>query len=388
MNPLSKLFPEQASTMAGRVDSLFYFLCGVSIIVAAVLAGLIAYFAFRYRSKGGKPKPMRGVGVTAAEMKRIEILWIGGPLIIFLIIFYWGAKLYASMSTPPEDAMQVYVVGKQWMWKAQHNSGQREINELHVPLGRPVKLTMTSEDVIHSFYVPAFRVKADVLPGRYTTLWFEATKTGEYHLFCAEYCGTKHSGMVGKIIVMEPKDFQQWLSGGSGGTLAEAGEKLFSEVGCTTCHREDAQGRGPVLHGIFGKKVQLTGGHTVVVDETYLRTSILEPNKQVVAGYQPVMPTYVSQLNEEKVIQLIAFLKTLEAKPTAAIVEEDAVDPSVIDPSDVRARVVDGGVELIGPDGGVVLDEDGRPLTVELQQDDGDGGADGDDAGDEGGSAP
>jgi cytochrome c oxidase subunit II len=321
VNPLRRLFPEQGSTMAGEVDALFYFLCGVSILVAGVLAVLIIAFAIRYRARGKEREPMRGVGIEPDEMKRIEALWIGGPLVIFLVIFYWGAKLFVSFAAPPADAMQIFVVGKQWMWKAQHLDGRREINELHLPLGRAVKLTMTSEDVIHSFFVPAFRVKTDVLPGRYTTMWFQPTKVGEHHLFCAEYCGTKHSKMIGKIVVMEPKDFQGWLSQGGGGSLSEVGEKLFNELGCNTCHTEKSDARGPRLRGLYGRQVALGGGDTAMADESYLRESILDPRKKVVAGYQPLMPTYVTQLNEEKVVQLIAYIRSLEveqAPPLAA----------------------------------------------------------------------
>jgi cytochrome c oxidase subunit II len=319
VNPLRSLFPAGASTMAGEVDSLFYFLCALSFAVSLLLAGLLFFFAVRYRARGEKRERMRGAGVDEADVKRIEYLWIGGPLVVFLVIFYWGAKLFAAMATPPPDAMQVFVVGKQWMWKAQHLGGRREINELHVPVGRAVKLTMTSEDVIHSFYVPAFRVKTDVLPGRYTTMWFQPTKAGEYHLFCAEYCGTKHSGMIGKVIVMEPRDFQAWLSQAGQGSLAESGERLFGELGCNTCHKEDGEGRGPRVRGVFGTTVQLQNGETVVADESYLRESILEPQKRVVAGFQPVMPSYVTQIDEEKVIQLIAYIRSLQAtqKPAA-----------------------------------------------------------------------
>ena len=335
MNPLRKLFPTGASTMAGEVDSLFYFLCAVSFTVALVLAVMIIFFAVRYRARAGsdllgaKREPMRAAGVDEADVKRMEYAWIGGPLIVFLVIFYWGAKLFAAMASPPPDAMQVYIVGKQWMWKAQHLGGRREINQLHIPIGRAVKLTMTSEDVIHSFYVPAFRVKTDVLPGRYTTMWFQPNKTGTYHLFCAEYCGTKHSGMIGSVVVMEPRDFQAWLSQGGQGSLGEAGEKLFSELGCNTCHKEEGDGRGPRLRGLYGRKVQLQGGDVMVAEESYLRESILEPQKRVVAGYQGVMPSYVAQLNEEKVIQLIAYIRSLEdaappasapaAKPSASV---------------------------------------------------------------------
>jgi cytochrome c oxidase subunit 2 len=214
----------------------------------------------------------------------------------------------------------VYVVGKQWMWKAQHMDGLREINELHVPIGRPVKLTMGSEDVLHSFYIPAFRVKADVIPGRYNVLWFTATKPGKYHLFCAEYCGTKHSGMIGWVYAMEPTEFQAWRGGGNASdTPAAAGEKLFQDLVCTSCHRDDTLARAPQLKGLFGRTVQLQNGATVVADESYIRESIVNPQAKVVTGFQPIMPTFQGLVTEEQLLQLIAYVRSLgEAKPPAA----------------------------------------------------------------------
>jgi cytochrome c oxidase subunit 2 len=227
-------------------------------------------------------------------------------------IFVWGASVYFSYARPPAGAMDIYLVGKRWMWKFQHVSGQREINELHVPVGRAVRLTMASEDVIHSFFVPAFRVKSDVVPGRYRTAWFEATKTGEFHLFCAEYCGTKHAAMGGRIVVMQPAEFQAWLSGGSTtGSMAEMGETLFNQLACNTCHKPDQSGRGPSLVGIFGSEVKLQSGDVVKVDESYLRESILHPATKITAGYQPIMPLYEGQISEEGLLQLIAHIKAM-----------------------------------------------------------------------------
>jgi cytochrome c oxidase subunit 2 len=204
------------------------------------------------------------------------------------------------------------------MWKAQHPEGQSEINELHVPLGQPVKLTMTSEDVIHDFFLPAFRVKQDVLPGRYTTLWFEATKAGEYPLYCAEYCGTQHSGMIGRIVVLEPAEFQKWLSGGATGmSMADLGESLFQRFGCHICHRAGGTAQGPSLTGLFGKAVRLEGGVTVTVDEDYIRESIIDPRAKIVAGYQPIMPTFKGLISEEGLLQLIAYIKSLSAAERA-----------------------------------------------------------------------
>jgi cytochrome c oxidase subunit 2 len=221
------------------------------------------------------------------------------------------------MRMPPAEPLEIFVVGKQWMWKIQHQEGPREINELHIPVGQPVKLTMTSEDVIHSFSVPAFRVKQDVLPGRYTTMWFEATKTGTYHLFCTEYCGTEHAGMGGSIVVMEPSDYQAWLGGGGGESLTEAGERLFGQLGCATCHADEAGARGPALRGVYGSDVTLSTGGTVAADESYLRESILQPASKVVAGYDAIMPTYLGQVSEEGVLQLVAYIRALGTAETA-----------------------------------------------------------------------
>jgi len=216
------------------------------------------------------------------------------------------------MKRSPANTIDIYVVGKQWMWKIQHPEGKREINELHIPIGQPVQLTMASEDVIHSFYIPAFRTKKDVVPGRYTTLWFEANKLGEYHLFCAEYCGTQHSTMIGKVTVMEPDAYQNWLSGGIGGeTMVQAGERQFQQLGCHTCHKEVSGGRGPSLVGVYGKPVQLDNGGTVTADEAYVRESILNPQAKIVHGFKPIMPTFQGQINEETLIQILTYIQSL-----------------------------------------------------------------------------
>jgi cytochrome c oxidase subunit 2 len=220
------------------------------------------------------------------------------------------------MARPPSETTDIYVVGKQWMWKFQHLDGQREINELHVPVGRAIRLIMTSEDVIHDVFVPAFRVKADVIPGRYTNIWFQPTKPGRYHLFCAEYCGTKHSGMIGEVVVMDATEYQAWLSGGGPeGSLAEGGAKLFASLACNTCHRPDAQGRGPVLEGLFGRTVTLQSGETATVDEAYVRESILNPSAKVAAGFQPIMPTFQGLVTEEQLLELIEYVKSLQTMP-------------------------------------------------------------------------
>src|SRR5262245_35979376 len=309
----SPMFPEQASTFAGQVDDLYFFLVALTAFFSLLIAGLLVVFALRYKRRSHEDRPERVI-----EPKALEVTWIAVPLAIVTGLFFWSAWLYVRINRPPRDAMEVYVVGKRWMWKVQHLTGQREINELHVPVGVPVRLTLTSEDVIHSFFVPAFRVKKDALPGRYTNLWFEATRTGTYHLFCAEYFGTKHSGMIGSVTVMEPADFQAWLSGGaSGQSLAGAGEKLFQELGCATCHRADTLARGPNLEGLFGTPVHLADGGTLTADETYIRESIVTPAAKVVQGFQPIMPTYQGLVAEEGLMQLVAYVRSLQ-RPAGA----------------------------------------------------------------------
>jgi cytochrome c oxidase subunit II len=302
------LFPEQASTMAARVDALFYFLVAVTVFFAALIFFMIVVFAVKYRrrSEDERPRPIEG-------NFWLEILWSAIPLGLTMVMFVWGAIIYFDIYNPPNDALEISIVGRQWMWKAQHAEGQREINELHVPVGQAVKLTMTSEDVIHDVFLPAFRVKQDVLPGRYTTLWFQATKAGEYPLFCSQYCGTQHSGMVGRVVVLEPAEFEKWLSGGATGlSMIDQGASLFKRFGCETCHGAGGTSQGPSLAGLFGKTVKLQGGTTVTADENYIRESILDPRAKIVAGYQPIMPTFKGLVSEEGLLQLIAYIKSLE----------------------------------------------------------------------------
>ena len=304
------LWPERASSMAGQVDAIYIFLLVVCGMVALLVFTCLLYFAARYRRQAGVA-PEQIDGSTP-----LELTWTIIPFCVFLVFFAWGAIVFFKQRTPPRDATEVYVVAKQWMWKLEHAEGQREINELHVPVGRDVKLIMTSQDVIHSFYVPVFRMKQDVLPGRYTVAWFKATKPGTYHLFCAEYCGTKHSGMIGSIVVMEPSQYEAWMSGGPAGPLSATGEKIFGELGCSTCHRSDSQGRGPNLQGVFGKPVQLEDGRTVTADENYLRECILDPGSKRVKGFQPIMPTFQGLVSEDQVNALVAYVKSLSsAKP-------------------------------------------------------------------------
>jgi cytochrome c oxidase subunit 2 len=308
---LLRLFPVQASTFAPGVDHLLYFLLAVAVSFSLAIFSAILYFAIRYRrrSENELPRPIHG-GMA------LEILWSVIPLGLTMVMFTWGASIYFNESRPPDNALDIYVVGKQWMWKLEHLGGQREINELHIPVGRAVRLTMTSEDAIHSFFVPAFRTKQDAVPGRYTTTWFTPTKAGKYHLFCAEYCGTNHSRMGGWVYVMAPRDYEAWLSGGtSGGSLAENGQKLFDELACGNCHKPDGSGRCPSLTGLFGKTVQLAGGSTVHADEGYIRESILQPQAKIVAGYGPIMPTFQGLVTEEGVMQLIEYIKSLGPPP-------------------------------------------------------------------------
>lgn len=312
-------WPTAASVHARYEDWLFIFLTVVSVAMTVVIFGAVAFFAMKYRRRHGRE-------ATQIEGSLLlEVAWSVIPLGIMMLMFAGGAVLYFSMRTPPRDAAQVYVVAKQWMWKLQHMDGPREINQLHVPVGRDIELIMTSQDVIHSFFVPAFRIKMDVLPGRYTTLWFHATRPGTYHLFCAQFCGTMHSGMVGEVIVMDPNDYQAWLTNGApSGTLAQSGLTLFQQLGCNTCHNMDAQGRGPVLTGVFGNPVQLEDGRTVIADENYVRESILAPGAKIVSGFKNIMPPFQGQVNEEELNELIAYIRSLSPAPAGAAITSGA----------------------------------------------------------------
>ena len=335
------LFPEQASTIARSVDGLYFFLIAVSAFFSLLIFTAVIYFAVKYRQRPGVEYAPR-----VRESLTLEIVWTVVPLLLTLIMFGWGASAYFSMYRPPDNALEVFVVGRQWMWKFQHPEGQREINELHVPLGRPVKLTIASEDVIHSFYVPAFRVKQDAVPGRYTTIWFEATKTGRFHMFCAEYCGTQHSGMIGRVVVLEPAQYAAWLGGETGapgtalaatqpggGSLADRGQRLFQQLGCSTCHLLDRQGIGPVLTGVFGNRVRLQDGRTVLADESYVRESILQPQAKITAGFQTLMPSFQGRVNEEELMQLVAYVRSLGQTRGAPITV-----PAIPPPGDSRVR--------------------------------------------------
>jgi cytochrome c oxidase subunit II len=317
------LWPDQASTHATAVDALLAFITGVCGFFAVLIAVLLLVFAVRYRRRAETDRPAPAHGSLA-----LELTWSLIPLGFMMAFFFWGARLYFNWGRPPDDSLEVYVVARQWMWKMQHLGGQREINALHVPVGRPVRLTMTSTDVIHSFFVPAFRIHMDVLPGRYTTVWFEATKPGRYNLFCSQYCGTNHAKMVGEVVVMEMEEYRTWLSQGADGGLAAEGRKLFMKLQCAACHSGDALARAPLLESIYQKQVPLENGQTVLADESYLRESILFPDAKIVAGFKPIMPSYKDQVDEEEVLQLIAFIKSLKPGQTPPRIENADPPPS------------------------------------------------------------
>jgi cytochrome c oxidase subunit 2 len=321
--------PESASTYSGDVDALYFYISGVTVFFTLLISLVIIFFVIKYRRRNPSeiPRPIEG-------STKLETLWSVVPLLIAMTIFVWGAKVYYTQYRPPKNAMEVYVVGKQWMWKFQHATGQREINELHVPVGRKIKLIMATEDVIHDAFIPTFRIKADVVPGKYTTEWFEATKPGRYHFFCAEYCGMNHSGMGGWVIVMEPTEFENWLSGNANQmSPAAAGQQMFESLGCASCHGANAEGgRGPALLGVFGSNVSLNTGQTLKADEAYIRESILNPQAKIVTGFGPIMPSFQGQVTEEQLLQLVAYVKSLStsktetqtAKPPAAAAKPSA----------------------------------------------------------------
>ncbi len=301
-------WPESASSVSPRVDHLFEFLLIVCGTMTILIFSAIVYFGIRYRhgSTIDRSNP------TSSNLP-LEWGWTIATTIVFLGLFIWGAQIYWDDGRPPAGADPIYVVGKQWMWKIQHPQGQLEINELHIPVGRPVKLVLASEDVIHDFFVPAFRVKQDAVPGMYNTLWFQATRAGTYDFFCAEYCGTNHARMRGKVVALSPQDYETWLAGGESGSMASQGEKLFKHYACDTCHTQG--GRGPDLGGIYGRTVELQNGQRVTADDTYIRRSILKPKAQVVMGYAPIMPTFDGKISEADILKIIAYLRSTRATP-------------------------------------------------------------------------
>jgi cytochrome c oxidase subunit 2 len=308
------LFPEQASQVAGQVDAFYLFLVLITTFFSLLIAVLILFFIVKYRQSPDR----KAVQIHGSTL--LEIVWTVIPLGISMVIFVWGAVLYYHIENPPNNSLEIYGVAKQWMWKFQHPGGQREINSLHVPIGRPVKVTLISQDVIHDFFVPAFRVKQDVLPNRYVYSWFTPTKPGTYHLFCSQYCGTNHSAMIGEVVVMQPEDYAEWLASGKAeGSLASQGEKLFQEFSCTTCHRPDSGARGPNLQGLYGRPVRLTDNRVIVADDNYIRESILNPNAKVVAGFQPIMPTFQGVVSEEGLIQITEYIKHMSQQESEPI---------------------------------------------------------------------
>lgn len=305
------LFPAEASNHAAEIDILFFALLAFCVLIVLVTFFLIIYFCIRYRDTKERHSEEEVIE-DPSRQHRMEIGWIVAATIVFLGFFTWSAKAYYHIFEEPEDALPIHVLAKQWMWKIQHTNGRGEINELHVPLGEPVELIMSSKDVIHSFYVPAFRLKYDVVPGTYTRMNFVATQEGEFDLFCAELCGTDHSKMIGKVIVMRKPQYQEWLAGpGAESSMAEKGKQLFTALGCSGCHEPGGPIRAPELAGLFGNPVAMTAGGTKIADRQYLRDSILLPNKDVVAGFDAVMPTYQGQLEQEKVNQLVEYLVSI-----------------------------------------------------------------------------
>lgn len=332
-----------ASKEAGPIEVLWWFLCAVTLVMTVVIfIGVIA-FAVKFRKREG----VKAVQIEGSNF--LEITWSVVPFLVMLVMFWWGADLFYAAENPPKNAMEVFVTGKQWMWKIQYPDGNREINALHVPVGRPVKLTMASEDVIHSFSIPAFRVRHDVVPGHYDNIWFTPTVPGKYHLFCTEYCGNQHSKMIGWVEVMDENSYEKWAGGGGGGgTLVEQGQQLFTQNGCSTCHLLDQQGRCPILRGLYNKPVQLNDGRTIIADDAYLRESILEPNAKIVSGFEAnIMPNFKGQISEENVIQLIAYIKSLS--PTTPASQQGSQQPPVVIAPRARAQAGASGAPVSQP---------------------------------------
>jgi cytochrome c oxidase subunit 2 len=304
------LFPPQASTLAPEIDNLYLGVITITAFFAVLVVVCITYFAIKYRDPTGDK-----VGAPITGSVPLELGWSLIPFVISIGIFVWASVVFFHIVRAPDQTLDVYSTGKRWMWRFQHIDGQLEINELHVPVGRAVRVVFTSEDVLHDLFIPAFRVKADAVPGRYSAIWFEPTKVGEYHLFCAEYCGTRHSGMIGTVYVMEQADYQTWLGGGTataGGSLQQRGEALFTQLACVTCHLPDGSGRGPSLVGLYGSQVTLDDGAVVTADESYLRESILTAQAKTVKGYERLMPTFQGLINEEGVAALIEYIKSMQ----------------------------------------------------------------------------
>jgi cytochrome c oxidase subunit II len=305
---LFPLQPPEASTISGGVDQLYYLLTGVTLFFTVLIFSIIFYFMIKYRRRSPDEVPPE----THAPLA-LELAWTLIPSAICVVIFFWASYLYVLNARPPAASTEIFVIGKQWMWHIQHPEGPREINELHVPVNQPIEVTMTSQDVIHDFYIPAFRVKKDVLPGRYTELWFEATKEGTYHLYCAQYCGTNHAEMIGWVYVMSPSAYAAWLAGGEQNeSMSQSGQHLFTLLGCSSCHMAQGQkSDAPSLEGVYGQSEKFADGSTHVVDDTLIRQAIVEPDSVQLQNYKNIMPTFKGQLTEEQMLQLIAYVKSL-----------------------------------------------------------------------------
>ncbi|MBE1161540.1 cytochrome c oxidase subunit II [Dyella acidiphila] len=311
----------QASSFAPSIDHMFdamVILCGVVAIgVFAVMIGMC--IVYRRGSKADRSIPV-------AQQMGIELAWTLIPFLLFVGIFAWSIRLWVHLRSPPADSLTIYVVAKQWMWKVQHPDGRREIDALHVPLGKPVRLIMTSEDVVHSFYIPAFRIKQDVVPGRYTQLWFKATQAGNFQLYCSEYCGTNHAAMLGTVSVLPASDYARWLVSVTAMTPEQRGRQLFVQMGCSGCHDPQSGIRAPDLHGLYNMPVHLNDGTVVQADDAYLRESIVFPASKIVQGYTPIMPTYQHRVDEEGILALIAYIRSIGPAPPAASQDRSSHD--------------------------------------------------------------
>ncbi len=308
--------PTPSSTIAGEIDLLFYVIFYLTTFFFLLIVSLATYFTIKYRKTAeNENDPMPFVG----HSRLLEATWIIIPTAIVMVLFFWGFRGYLRLSIVPAEAMQVKVTGQKWFWSFDYPEGASTVNEMVAPVGRPVRLLMSSKDVIHAFFVPAFRIKKDVLPNRYGVSWFEANQIGVYDLFCAEYCGSKHSQMIGKVRIVSEQDYKVWLESasdlGKGLTPVQYGEKLFQLKACATCHTIDgSSSNGPTFQGIFGHEVKLANGSSVTVDENYIRESILVPSAKVVAGFQPIMPTFQGILKDKEIDALVAYIQSLGGK--------------------------------------------------------------------------
>ncbi|WP_152047080.1 cytochrome c oxidase subunit II [Aureimonas psammosilenae] len=313
MNGESIFWLPAASVQGRATDTLFFALLALSAFIFFTVLVLIVTFAVRYRHGSGAP---RGE-MPAFARREFEIGWTAATFFLFIFLFWWATTSQFATYDAPADAMEVHVTAKQWMFKTQSPSGPREINALHVPVDTPVRLVMTSEDVIHSFWVPAFRFKRDIIPGRLTQDWFQADKVGSYHLFCAELCGTDHSQMIGQVVVMTKPDYADWIARQpQGDDLATEGGKLFVQLGCAGCHGGRAAVRAPNLAGIFNREIPLADGNHVLADERYIRDSILQPRREVAAGFEPVMPSFAGVVSEDELTSLVAYIRSLRVSGT------------------------------------------------------------------------